>query len=226
MGDTICLPTNHIIIIFCVFIGCAVWYIHNDKKKHLNDPNYNYNDKILTTITKNIDKNNKNNSEKTIEKLENKLENKLEEKISDFMEKRIYLTQRDRDVLYNDLHAPERRMPEYAYPTEYVKRAINMPTRGYPDNYQMLGVCLRNNTESAYSFFGRQKFPGSNQWEYYAIADNSSIKIPIKIRGDREAEDGQTIYIPGTDPSKGDYKLKLYDYDVPRYNPYVLKKYF
>ena len=34
-------------------------------------------------------------------------------------------------------------------------------------------------------------------------------------------DDGQTITVPGTDPTKGDFKVKLYKYDVPRYNPYV-----
>jgi len=86
-----------------------------------------------------------------------------------------------------------------------------------------MGVLLRNNTESAFNLFGRQTFPGSNQWEYYVQGNmkDTQVKIPIKIRGDREIEDGQTVMVPGSDPSKGAYKVKLYNYDAPRYNPFV-----
>jgi hypothetical protein len=219
MTGTICLPTNHLIIIFCVFIGFSAWYIHYDKKKHLDDPNYKYSDHILKSLIKNINQIKEENETQKINKQQN-VEN-MEEKMSDFMEKRLFLNQRDVEVVYNDLIAPERRLPEHSYPTIYVKRGLNIPSRGYPDNYQMLGVLLRNNTESAYSLFGRQTYPGSNQWEYYCIGDGSDIKIPLKVRGDREMDDGQTITVPGTDPTKGDFKVKLYKYDVPRYNPYV-----
>ena len=132
------------------------------------------------------------------------------------------LSVRDHDVLYNDLYPPERRMPIYNYPNQYVKRNINIPTRGLPDNYQMLGIVLRDNTETAYSLFGRQTFPGSTQYEYYIQGnmDGNIVKIPINIKGDKEIEDGQEINIPGTNKRKGDFKVQLYKLDTPRYNPY------
>ena len=87
----------------------------------------------------------------------------------------------------------------------------------------MLGIVLRNNTETAYNLFGRQTFPGSNQYEYYVQGnmDGNIVKIPIKIRGDREIEDGQGIQIPGTDPAKGAFKVQLYKLDSLRYNPHL-----
>ena len=44
-------------------------------------------------------------------------------------------------------------------------------------------------------------------------------KIPISNRN-REINDGDTIALPGMDPSKGQFTVKIYNYDTPRYNPY------
>jgi hypothetical protein len=204
MSENICLPKIHMIIIFIIFIGLTAWYIHNDKKKHINDPNYKYNDMILDNLRKSI----------------SELKNKTE---SYDIERKKFLNHRDKEVLYNDFVAPERRQQEYSYPYNYVKNQLNIPSRGLPDNYHLMGVLLRNNTESAFNLFGRQTYVGSNQWEYYVQGNmkDMPVKIPIKIKGDREIEDGQTVVVDGTDPSKGDYKVKLYNFDVPRYNPYV-----
>ena len=225
MSDQFCLAKGHLLIIFCIFIGFSVWYIHNDKKKYLDDPTYKYSDTIVKKLTK------------TIEKLQNKVNDDLlnknkekEEKIKylekqeqEDIQRRRLLEKRDNDVIYNISTPPERRQPEHAYPFPYVKNQINIPTRGLPDNYHMMGLILRNNTESAFNLFGRQTFPGSNQWEYFVqgLLHNNNVKIPIKIRGDREIEDGQTISVPGMDASKGHFKVKLYNYDAPRYNPFI-----
>ena len=144
---------------------------------------------------------------------------------------------RDLDVLYNDFAPPERRYP-YTYPNTYPIRysnryidnskkqysdnySINIPSRGYPDNYQLVGVLLRNNTETVYNLFGRQKYPGASIYEYYVENANNqnNIKIPISIRGDKEVNDGDTITIPGTNKELGDFIVKLYNYDSPRYIP-------
>jgi hypothetical protein len=190
---SVCLPLNHLLIIFAVFSGLSVWYIHNDKKKHVNEPNYKYNNAVIDEI------------------------------LNAIHDKQKYLNQRDKAVLYNDLIAPERRQPEHAYPDRLIKSQLNIPTRGIPDNYQLLGVLLRDNTESAFNLFGRQKYPGSNQYEYYVqgTMSDTNIKLPIKIKGDKEIEDGQSVIVPGTNTAKGDYKVKLYDYDTPRYIPII-----
>ena len=87
----------------------------------------------------------------------------------------------------------------------------------------MPSIHLLPKTESAFNLFGRQKFPGSNQYEYYVQGNMhfNNVKLPIKIRGDKEVEDGQVLEIPGIDKKRGIFKVKLYDYDAPRYNPYV-----
>ena len=224
MSENICLPKTHILIIFLVIIGSAAWYIDNDKKNHQNKPNYKYNELVLDNLKKMIielkNKQTEQISEKTIIKTQNDPNTDL---VIEDIERKKFLNRRDKDVLYNDLIAPERRQPEYSYPYNYVKNQINIPSRGLPESYHMIGVVLRNNTESAFNLFGRQKFPGSNQWEYYVQGNmkNTSVKIPITIRGDKEIEDNQIIIIPGSDPSKGNYKVKLYNYDAPRYIPFV-----
>ena len=215
MGENICLPQTHLIIIICVFIGLAVWYIHGEKKKHIDEPNYKYSDQILSNIAKSI--------AELPEKLKEQEQKKEQELIiSPELEKRIALAQRDQDVIVNDFAPPERRVPAHAYPDRAVRKLINIPSRGAADSYQMLGIVLRNNTETAYNLFGRQTFPGSNQYEYYVQGnmDGNIVKIPIKIRGDREIEDGQGLQIPGTDPAKGGFKVQLYKLDSLRYNPH------
>ena len=145
--------------------------------------------------------------------------------ISPFMEKRMFLTRRDRRVLYDDLHPPERRDQEYAYPDRYVKSLINQPTRGFPDNYSPLGVLVRKDDEKVLQLYGRQKYPGSNEWEYYVAGNDPSSfpnKMPIQRKNNREIMDKDKIKIQWLDPSKGEFEVNLYNYDVPRYDPYVL----
>lgn len=226
MTENICFPKTHLLIIFIIFIGSAAWYIHRDKKKHLDEPNYKYNDLVLDNLKKTITelKNKVNDVETKQSTIQTNKENiPVTNLTAEDIERRLFLNRRDREVVYNDFVAPERRQPEYAYPYNYVKNQLNIPTRGLPDSYHLMGILLRNNTESAFNLFGRQTFPGSNQWEYYVQGNmkDTGVKIPIKIRGDREMEDGQTIVVPGSDPSKGNYKVKLYKYDAPRYNPFV-----
>ena len=212
MGENICLPQTHLIIIICVFTGLAVWYIHGEKKKHLGEPEDKYSDQMLSKIAKSI-----------AELPEKIKEQEQQLVISPELEKRMALAKRDQDVIINDFAPPERRVPAHIYPDRAVREIINVPTRGHPDNYQMLGIVLRNNTETAYNLFGRQTWPGSNQYEYYVQGnmDGNIVKIPIKIRGDREIEDGHALQIPGTDPAKGAFKVQLYKLDVPRYNPNI-----
>jgi len=132
-----------------------------------------------------------------------------------------YLHNRDRRVVYDPLTAPERR---YEY-TSNVKPLqlgyFNYPTRGLADPYQMVGYLSRNADEKFVQLYGRPTYPGSNLWEYYVgIEQNGYLqKIPIQNRN-KEIFDGDSINIPGMDPSKGQFNVKIYNYDTPRYNPY------
>jgi hypothetical protein len=139
------------------------------------------------------------------------------------LEKRMYLEGRDRRVIEDNLSPPERRNQEYQYPDRYVKSLINIPTRGLPDNYHVVGTLVRKADEKVLQLFGRQTFPSSNQWEYYVVGNDGNAftnKMPLTVKGGREIENGQQINLHWLDPSKGQFEVNLYNFDTPRYNPY------
>jgi len=214
MSDNFCLPKTHLLIVLCVFMGFTVWYVHFNKDKQVD-----YNQKILNNIIQQV----KNTESTTPTPTQNKTQPELTQtQYNDFLEKRKVLEQRDAEVKYNDFKPPERRVPEYIYPNNAVKQIINVPTRGYPDNYQLMGVLLRDNTETAFNLFGRQTYPGSEQYEYYAqgTLQYNNVKLPINNKNGKELYDNDEVRIPGTDETKGIFKVKLYNLDVPRYNPF------
>lgn len=132
-----------------------------------------------------------------------------------------YLENRDRSVINDPLVAPERRVPVNQYPFN-VNSIINVPTRGYPENYQLLGLVSRKEDEKFLQLYGRPTFPGSNQWEYFIRTEQNGFvnKIPFQYKNGKELEDGQMVDVPGMDSSKGSFKITLYNYNTPRYNPY------
>ena len=135
---------------------------------------------------------------------------------------RQFLENRDRSVLNDQLVAPERRVDINQYPNT-IKNLINIPTRGYPDNYQLIGILSRESDEKILQLFGRATFPGSNQYEYYITTEQYGFtnKIPIETKGKKEIVDNDIIDIPIFDKSKGSFKVQLYNYNTPRYNPYI-----
>jgi hypothetical protein len=134
-----------------------------------------------------------------------------------------YLENRDRSVLYDPLVAPERRIQseQYPYPLIY-NNLINYPTRGYPDNYQQLGMVTRKNDEKILQLFGRPTFSGSTQWEYYVRSEKEGFvnKIPIQSKNQREIQEGDEVNIPGMNSENGKFNVTLFNYNTPRYNPY------
>ena len=136
-----------------------------------------------------------------------------------------YLENRDRSVLYDPLVAPERRISSYQYPYPLVATGlINYPTRGLPENYQQLGMVTRKSDEKILQLFGRQTFPRSSQWEYYVRSEKDGFvnKIPIETRNQKELEDGDEVTVAGMNEQNGKFIVKLFNYNTPRYNPYVL----
>lgn len=202
MYNTICLPLSHILIILCIFIGFSTIYNEKQRKENLS----NNIPQVVPVISKEIIK-------------EPVMFQSV--KSDPDRERRSFINNRDTEVVSNIFVAPERRQPSHSYPYDHVKNQLNIPTRGHPDNYHLQGLVLRDNTETAYKLFGRQKFPGSNQYEYFvqSVMHNNDVKIPIKINGDKEIEDGQNIMVPGTNKNIGEFKVKLYEYDAPRYIP-------
>lgn len=210
MSNHFCLPIPHVLIILCILIGMTAYYIHFNRNKEMQ-----HNQMLLDKITQ-------LQPQQPPQQPPQQQPPQVQD--NSFLEKRKILDYRDAEVKYNDFKPPERRVPEYIYPTKDVKQIINIPTRGLAENYQLMGVLLRENTETAFNLFGRQTYPGSDQYEYYAqgTMHNNTVKLPIQNKGDRELYDGDEVRIPGTDNEKGLFKVKLYKLDVPRYNPFQL----
>jgi hypothetical protein len=130
----------------------------------------------------------------------------------------VYYRDIDRSVVYDPLTAPER-----TYNNTGIVSYFNYPTRGLPQSYQQIGYLSRQNDEKFIQLYGRPTYAGSNLWEYYAGLEQNGYlqKIPIETKNKKELENGDSIKVPGMDVSKGEFIVKLYNYDTPRYNPYI-----
>ena len=108
------------------------------------------------------------------------------------------------------------------YPTPY-------PTRGYPDNYHLLGTLSRiNNNDGKYNpiidenniikLYGRRKYPGSYEYEYYTniTTGNDMTKIPITY--DKKLFTNDKINIPELN---GEFNVNLYPNEELKYNPFL-----
>ena len=120
----------------------------------------------------------------------------------------------DNRVYDNRLVYPDKKVP------------INIKTRGYPSDYQQMGI-LTNTKDSndIKPLYGRQTYTGSNNWNYYTSTDSDlALKIPIKKEGAKcTGEQGcSEIY----DESKlqvnnSKYKFDKYETDEFRYIPNI-----
>lgn len=152
--------------------------------------------------------------------------------ISNPIDDALAIQRYDYNKIYNPLENPARRVPNYELPPYHLKRLIDYPTRGYPDNFTQYGILKKldhrvrgehdhgsgpQENNFIIRLFGRQEFPGSNKFEYYTMINNGldQIKIPIYQRR-QEFYDGDEIYIPELGSK---YVVVLYKYDQPKYYP-------
>jgi hypothetical protein len=128
------------------------------------------------------------------------------------------LMNRDSNTIINPLAPPERRVDINQYP----QIQLYEKTRGEPDTYQLLGLLYNDNVDKKYQLYGRQVYPGSYEWEYYIRGFDTGgldYKFPIERTNKQEIYDNSDITIP---IDNNIYKVKLYNFDQPRYNPYVV----
>ena len=96
---------------------------------------------------------------------------------------------------------------------------VNIRTRGPNMNFQQQGFLYKDdNSGGVLGLFGRQKYPGSSQWEYL-VGDKSldDIKIPLD-NNKKELSDDDEISVKGF----GDgYKVQLYENEELSYIPYL-----
>ena len=134
----------------------------------------------------------------------------------------------DRKVISNPLYPPLQR-----------GISINEETRESGGDYQQLGILSKNainngegtpgnNTDSVVlPLYGKPTYRGSNKWLYYTETDKlHPVKIPVTYKnkdctddyGCEEIYDGNDVVIPSYN---GDFKVKIYKMNKPRYIPYV-----
>jgi hypothetical protein len=138
---------------------------------------------------------------------------------------------RDYRVLADPLYPPEQRSDsDYYFPREvsevvypnsglvtrdnpmlYGNGYFRYPTRGSPPPYQMKGYLVDiNNPDNIVSLFGRPKYLGSSEFQYYVSrrdANNNDIKIDIPNK--REIFNDERVKIK-KDIFNGDYKFVEY----------------
>ena len=135
--------------------------------------------------------------------------------------------------IINPLLPPERSyVNTYGIPT-------NIPSRGFSGGYQQVGSLHKtavsddntepgnNNKSVILPLFGQPTYPGSNKWNYYTTTDkHAMVKMTFKVGG-KDSDDrhgvneimtGDQIQIP---EYNGDFDVKVYQFDQPRYIPFV-----
>lgn len=128
------------------------------------------------------------------------------------------LMNRDYKVLNDPLTPNERRVDRSQFPRSPLLQAINIPTRGYPDNYQYMGNLLRESDERVIKLMGRETYPSSLRYEYYGLtSDPNGTEYKVNIESKNEIQDGDIVKVSAL----GDFKAMINKYDTPRYNPFV-----
>ena len=95
---------------------------------------------------------------------------------------------------------------------------INIRTRGPEMNYQQQGILYRDAEDGGgvLGLYGRQKYPGSSQWEYL-VRDKSLEDIKIPLDQKKELDDNEEVSVKGLGSG---YKVQLYDNEELKYLPW------
>ena len=127
---------------------------------------------------------------------------------------------KDLDALINPLSAPLRKNVLLQDPVHSVSydRSINIPTQGDYSTWHQVGILRQKvvtDSEQMMPLIGRRI--DRHRWEYYTTNHlNTSLKIPLTQSN--EFNDGDELEIPGY---TGLFVVEIYDYDKPRYIPFV-----
>lgn len=141
-----------------------------------------------------------------------------------YAERNDIIRQYDYNRIFDVLEQPVRRIErDQMYPS-YFRNIIDIPTRGYPDNFTQVGILIKqghsrkNEQNKILRLFGRNKFPSSNKYEYYTAINSGldQIKIPIDNKRKNELFDDDVIYIREL---KDSYRVNLHKFDEPKYYP-------
>lgn len=139
----------------------------------------------------------------------------------------------DEEKLFNPFEAPAKRPERIQMGYQPINKISNNPlepyaTRGYPDNYHIMGTLTTNNDIDEYnklnqdnrilSLFGRQKYPGSNEYEYYTMLSTGNVMTKVNIDNNKELFNDDEVFIKEINKT---YKVNLYKNEEMKYNPFV-----
>lgn len=127
----------------------------------------------------------------------------------------------DYKKIYDPLEDPTQRVDRYLLgPLEY-RRMFNYPTLGYPDNYRWMGLLIDEHAtdekNKVLRLFGRQKYPRSNEYQYYTMINMGHDQIKVHIPKKRELYDHDTVTV---DELGKTFEVKLNKDDDMRYVPF------
>jgi hypothetical protein len=112
---------------------------------------------------------------------------------------------------------------------------IQVPTQGYPEEYQQMGVLTAQGGSSTSAspnrtllpLFGRRTATGRDRFNYYTRTDGfNPIQVSLNYKG-RQCDDdngcdeifsGETVSVPQLGQT---FVSTVYKYNVPRYIPVV-----
>ena len=131
-----------------------------------------------------------------------------------------FLKIRDQKAVFDVLSPPEQRVEAQQYPdVSNPNLRLNIRTRGEPDDYQMVGLLYNKDVNKNYQLFGRRLYPGSYELEYYVRGrDSGGLDIKFPVNQKQEIMDNSTLNLPIDDNV---YQVKIYNFDQPRYNPFM-----
>ena len=209
----ICFNKETVLFIFVILMLILLYGINSNKYAiHQKSDSTNVQ---LTKLT---------NLEKKIELLE-----KQPEKKQDVIVQKVPINIVDTDYqrITNPLVPPEMRNP--LQPGVAVNGVpINIPTRGSVSHFQQIGsVSNMSGSARILPLYGKPTYPGSSKWIYYTINnDFPSVKLPIQCNGRdctgeygcNELYESDNVSVP---PYNEDFKINLYQFDKPRYIPYL-----
>lgn len=160
--------------------------------------------------------------------------------------RRHYLADKSYERVVNPLLPPERDY-EYTYGLyssggmEMTQNGVpvNIQTRGYTGGFQQIGMLYKDDITddgktigsgtdtTILPLYGRPTDTNRNKWNYYTSSDKfNMVKIPISHNnkdcnneyGCEEIYSDDTVSVPAYN---GEFKATIYEYDKPRYIPYL-----
>lgn len=114
-------------------------------------------------------------------------------------------------------------------PSPTIRRMpINIPTRGAPENYTVVGVLNDVTSKKILPLYGRKVYNGSPKWNYYTSTDGyNTLHLSIIHKnkdcwneyGCDELYSDDIVHVSGYD---GEFKVNMYKRTGPTYIPYVV----